>query len=343
MKDKIIQFIKTKGPVLPSQIAKILETNIIIASAHLSELVSNGKLKISHLKVGGGSPLYYLPGQEKKLLNFTDNLDPKDRKTLEKIKEKRILREKDLDSFTRVSLRNIKDFAKPLQVKIKGQKELFWRFFTIDKEEALQLIKEKITGKKQKVINKESEEEKQRTEKKEPEKRPEEEEKSQEEKTDTEKEKSKEKKQDKTSQKENKTEPPDKTETKKQKKEQDKKERQKEEKENKNKEKPKTKFNQKIHDFFKEKNIEIIKEDIIRKKSDTEFILNVPTVIGKVKYFCKARNKKRCTDKDVSQAYAQGNIKNLPTLFIYTKNITKKGKKLKEDIENLKIINLSWD
>ena len=75
-KEKILSFIKGKGPVLPVEVAKHIDSNILMASAHLAELSSNGKLKISNVKVGG-SPLYYLPGQEAQLQKFADSLEEK--------------------------------------------------------------------------------------------------------------------------------------------------------------------------------------------------------------------------------------------------------------------------
>ena len=59
--EKILAFMRGKGPILPVEIAKHINTNILMASARLSEIKSNGKIKISHVKVCG-SPLYYLPG-----------------------------------------------------------------------------------------------------------------------------------------------------------------------------------------------------------------------------------------------------------------------------------------
>ena len=66
---KVISTIRMNGPVIPSKIAKALGTDIIMASAVLSELTSSKKVKISKLKVGG-SPVYYLTGQENRLENF---------------------------------------------------------------------------------------------------------------------------------------------------------------------------------------------------------------------------------------------------------------------------------
>ncbi|MFH1276012.1 MAG: hypothetical protein ABIH82_02785, partial [Candidatus Woesearchaeota archaeon] len=69
VEDKILDFIKVNGPTLPTKVAKNINQQILFASAHLSDLVSRGKVKISKLKVGG-SPLYYLPGQEDQLYPF---------------------------------------------------------------------------------------------------------------------------------------------------------------------------------------------------------------------------------------------------------------------------------
>ena len=61
----ILEIISRKGPVIPVQVSKEINDNVLMASARLSELLSSKKVKISSLKVGG-SPLYYLPGQEEK-------------------------------------------------------------------------------------------------------------------------------------------------------------------------------------------------------------------------------------------------------------------------------------
>ena len=74
-RDKILAFIAQKD-VLPVQIGKEISMNILMSSAHLAELTDNKKLKISTLKIGG-SPMYYLPGQEAMLEKFAVNLNEK--------------------------------------------------------------------------------------------------------------------------------------------------------------------------------------------------------------------------------------------------------------------------
>ena len=100
-KEKILQLIKEKGPILPVEITKHINSNILMASAHLSELSSNGKLKISNVKVGG-SPLYYLPGQETQLQKFADNLHEKEKRAYDLLLQKKILRQINLNMIFRI-------------------------------------------------------------------------------------------------------------------------------------------------------------------------------------------------------------------------------------------------
>ena len=53
-----------------------------------------------------------------------------------------------MDAITRNSLRNLKDFAVSIIVNYKNQKEIFWKFFTLNNDEAQKLIKEIITPSK---------------------------------------------------------------------------------------------------------------------------------------------------------------------------------------------------
>ena len=60
-KERIISFIEKSGPSLPVHIAKAANLNMLFASAFLSELYSEGRLKMSNMKVGSSS-LYYITG-----------------------------------------------------------------------------------------------------------------------------------------------------------------------------------------------------------------------------------------------------------------------------------------
>jgi len=130
IKEKILSFLEINGPSLPVHIAKYINTNMIFASAFLSELFSNKKLKISYMKVGS-SPIYYLPGQEEGLEKFSQYLKPKEREAYELLKEKRYLKDKNQDPAIRVALREIKDFA----FAFEKENEVFWRYLTAEKQE----------------------------------------------------------------------------------------------------------------------------------------------------------------------------------------------------------------
>jgi len=147
--DKILELIKVKGPVVPSNISKDINYDILMTSAHLSDLSSQNKLKISNIKIGS-SPLYYLPGQESSLQNFSHHMHEKEKKAFDLLKEKKILRDNKLEPVIRVALREIKDFAVQLIVTYQDNKEIFWKWYLIGKEEAEKLTKAILLDKESK-------------------------------------------------------------------------------------------------------------------------------------------------------------------------------------------------
>lgn len=255
-KEKILEFIKEKGPVLPVEIAKHIESNILMASAHLSELSSNGKLKISYVKIGG-SPLYYLQGQETQLQKFSDNLHEKEKKAYDLLSQKKILRDGQLEPLIRVALRAIKDYAVPLQVNFKGSSEIFWRWYLLTNKEAEELIKPFFKSENQRFSDKE------------------------------------------------KTKPI------------------KREKIDKNL------FLDKISTYFNKNKINILSKEIIRR-SEVDFIAQVPSAVGNIEYYCKAKNKKKINDADLASAFAQGQLRKLPVLFLTNGELTKRAKEMLE-------------
>ena len=137
IRDKIIFFIKTNGPSLPVHIAKYIESNMLFASAFLSELFAERRIKISDMKVGN-SPLYFLEGQEHSLEKFSNHLKSKEKDAFMLLKEKKFLRDSEQAPAIRVALRAIKDFALPF----KKNDEIFWRYHTVPEAES-DLIEEK--------------------------------------------------------------------------------------------------------------------------------------------------------------------------------------------------------
>ena len=138
-RDKIVNIVKSEGPLLPVVIAKRLELNITFAAAMLSELVANKHVLITNVKFGG-SPFYYLSGQENKLQDLMKHLNGKDRETAELLRDNKILKDRTLIPLQRVSLRQLKDYAKQITVKQEGSEDIFWKWYLVNDEEAKKLI-----------------------------------------------------------------------------------------------------------------------------------------------------------------------------------------------------------
>ena len=126
-KSRIISFIGRTGPIVANTIAKSLSINSFLTSALLSELVNNKQLNSSFIRVGG-SPLYFLDGQEEQLERFTNYLGHKEKEAYELLKKEGVLQEKLLGPAIRVAIRDVKDFAVPLSVNKGGEEILFWKF-----------------------------------------------------------------------------------------------------------------------------------------------------------------------------------------------------------------------
>src|SRR3989344_4463621 len=131
-----LNHLKLYGPSLPVQISKSLNTNILFASAVLSELTSARKALYSHAAIGG-SKVYYLPGQEAALgEKIYPTLKGKEKEAYELLQTSKVLRDVELLPWQRVALRDLKDFAVPLTVSLGTTAELFWRFHLLSDEDA---------------------------------------------------------------------------------------------------------------------------------------------------------------------------------------------------------------
>lgn len=288
-RDKILQIIRIRGPVIPVQVKGAINKDILMSSAMLSELVSKNLLKVSNLKIGG-SPLYYLPGQENRLQSFSNKLNEKDKRTYDLLQQKKVLRDKELDPLTRVSLRQIKDFAKPLEVSFGEEKEIFWKWYLTSDNEAGSMIKDVVGVKKEVPIPK-PEIVKEKIEEIE-ERKPEVVELVKEE----------------VIKKVPKPLKPIKPKP--------------------FIEVPKVDFVKKVNKYFKRKNIQIIEQKMVRKNSDIDYVIKLPTAVGSVAYYCKAKSKKRPSDADLASAFVQGQLKKLPVLFLTPGELTKRAKEM---------------
>ncbi len=309
IKDKAVQIVRSRGPVLPVQLTKEIGTNVIFASAILSELVDTKALRISHTKVGG-SPVYYVAGQEAKLQALRDKLNDKQQKAFDMLKQQKILRDSEQEPVIRVSLREIKDFAHQLNVTLESYNEIFWKWYMVSDAEAEPLIRKKLETliKKQEMKPKDNMQKhlkeiedslEKLDSKKEPEKISEEKIPVKKIKVKTGKRKAKEKSVESqaTLIEENKIDEKD-------------------------------KLMVKVAEQFKKDNIQFMTIKQVRKNKDFEGTIKIPSAVGSITYFLKAKDKKKVTDSDLSLLYVQSQMKKMPILFAVTGDLTKKAKDL---------------
>ncbi|MBI2656044.1 hypothetical protein HYX06_06495 [Candidatus Woesearchaeota archaeon] len=289
LREKIVEIVKSKGPVLPVQISKEIGTNILMASAHLAELTASKRLKISNVKVGG-SPLYYLAGQEPMLQKFTGNFNDKEKKAFDLLSQIRILVDSEQEPVMRVALREIKDFAMPLNVTYNSKTEIFWKWFLTPDDEAEKIIKTKLgidKPEEKKIEAKKAEPIKPLKEKPAP-------------------------KEIKESPQQKLKEPIEKLQEKRGR-------------------KPKEKedlFLKDLMKFFEKNRINIISSEVVKRNSEIDFVVEIPSVVGNLQYYCKAKNKKRTSDSDLSTAYVKGQLKKLPVLVLSTGELSSKAQEM---------------
>jgi hypothetical protein len=337
MDDKIIQIMRMKGPVIPSDINKQLGLDTLFTGAHLSQMVDTKKLKVTHVK-RGGSPFYYLPEQETQLQELSKYLNGREKEAFDLLKQKKVLRDTNLEPIMTVCLRNIKDFATPINVTTNGNTELFWKYYLTSDDEVRQIIssmlapveEKKPVNQKQKTLEirktvepRKIEHPKIEVKKEEP--------RMQKQKDEVQekivkKEKIIVKKQEIDQELINKV----KEMVKKEMMQAQQQTIKKEEVVVKDPEKETDEFFKQIKKFLDDKKIQITEYEITKKNSEIDFVVKVPSAIGSTNLFCRAKNKKKFNDGDISSAYIKGQTKKLQTFFIGPGDLTKKASEMLE-------------
>jgi len=336
-KEDIVKIINEKGPCLPSQISGQIHLSLLFTSALLSEMVSDKTLKISDLKVGG-SPLYFIPGQEEKLENFTKSLPIQEREAVNFLKEKQVIESEKLTPLQRVAFKNAKDFATEVKIKKDNEEKTFWRYYLFSEKEAIEKIKSILENQPKPVPK----------EKLEVEEKPEIKEEKPEIKEEKKKEVKEEPKEEIEIKKEIKEEKPEiKEEKKKEVKEEPKEEIEKpeikEEKESKllhkkvktRKKKKKTKidvFREKILEHLGKKKIEVYKP--INQENKVCIAL-VDSDIGLLKFLVYMVNKKTINEADLSLASNEGQEEKLPIMLATQGKLTKKASEYIKKLGNI--------
>lgn len=281
-KDDVLLAVRAKGYVVPSDLSKQFHVDTFIMGAVLSDLASEKKLFVSHVKIGG-SPAYYTSEAKERLQELFTHLNEKDKQTYLLLQEQKVLADSSQTPLMRVSLRSIKDFAKPLEVTAQGTTQLFWKWYLAPDEEVNQKI-HAFLSQKEPVLEKPEMKEEIKQEIR-----------------------------------------PIKKKTKKQEQQQS----------------VAAVSNdaliQQVSSFFSQKSI-TFSDIAVVKKGEIECVAHVPSSVGTVDYYCKAKNKKKCTEGEIASAFVSGQIKKLPALFLITGEIPKKLKI--QDYPNMKILSM---
>ena len=279
IEEQILSYVKMNGPVLPVQVSKAINRDLMFSGAILSQLVSRKVVLLTNAKIGG-SPVYYVKGQETKLSILYSALPHREKETYNLLKENKILLDRNQAPAIRVALRNLKDFAIPYKIDVEGKEELFWRWHTATDAE----LKDKFGAKEEQVNIAEPVKEEPKIEIKieKPVEQPKIEIK--EEKVEQTKIEIKQKRLD-----------------------------------------VKDEFLEQINSFLVSNSIEVMEEQIVKKKKEIDMVVKVPSNVGHLHYFVAARNKKNISDGDLSLAYHKGQEKKLPVLFLSPGKLSKKA------------------
>jgi hypothetical protein len=280
--EDVYRVVQQYGPIIPNSIKQQLEQpDPTMINVYLSQLKEQGKIFFTKMQLGT-SMFAYTKEQIPKLEELQKHLDEKDERTAQLLKEKKVLQVSEQEPLVRVSLQEIKDFAKPIKVKTKTGEEIFYRYFLVSLEEAQEIIRKRFAP--------QQEPETKQTPQVQEEQRP--------------------------------TEQPRPQET-----------------ENKDDIKPKNEeqtslsepeeiesdFGKQIETYCEKNNISIKHYEEIRKDSDIELVLEVPTAVGTITFFAKARNKKSSNDGDLAAAILKAKTHNLPALYLTTGDVTNKA------------------
>ena len=93
-------------------------------------------------------------------------------------------------------------------------------------------------------------------------------------------------------------------------------------------------FSLDVERFFLSRGIKILEKEIVRKNSESNFIIKIDSQLGPMEVFVCAKNKKKINDQDLMIAHQKGQGKRMSTLFLSKGEQTKKAKEYLE--KNLK-------
>ena len=84
------------------------------------------------------------------------------------------------------------------------------------------------------------------------------------------------------------------------------------------------KFYTHIVKFLEKSGIEILNEELVKKEKEINFIVNIPSNFGKLRYLVIAKSKPSINESDISMAFAEGQLKKLPVILLVDGKLNKK-------------------
>ncbi len=137
---KIVRFLAENGPSHPIQIGKVLGKDSFMTSAILSEVLGRKGVKRSQKNVGN-TPIYYLEGQEDRMMKVVeDSLNLIEVKILKSFKERKVVADDDLSVQEKFVLNNLKDFVVPLHVKAGDREMTIWKLVGVNNDRVAELF-----------------------------------------------------------------------------------------------------------------------------------------------------------------------------------------------------------
>ncbi|MFW6220783.1 MAG: hypothetical protein ACOC3X_03850, partial [Nanoarchaeota archaeon] len=100
-------------------------------------------------------------------------------------------------------------------------------------------------------------------------------------------------------------------------------------------------FHKKAISFFEKNNILVLNSKLIRKNSELEYYLKIPSAIGDIKFYCRAKNKKKLNESDIASIFVMGQTKKLPVLLLISGELMKKAEEsLEKEYTNVVVCGL---
>lgn len=291
-REEVLRVIRQYGPLQPLEVKRHIgkgETTLI--GAMLSELAHNNHVAITKLK-RGSSPFYYDPNNPASLERVAEYLGEKDLRTYALLKEKQVINSALVEPLTRVSLMNIKDYSRAFNYTINGEEQLFYRYYLLSEEQAKQMIAEALKPKKKPAPKPEPQ----------PVHTP--------------------------PKKQVVTKPKKQVKPKKTTKKKIVVEEQTTLAPEAKPEMPDEPFFKRVVRYCKNKKIKIREWKVLRKGSELDFVVAMPTPVGRAEYFIKAKSKKKSNDGDIAAALLAGQLRRLPVIYLTTGEVTKKAKEM---------------